>query len=368
MIDRAEIQVQMADGYPLDAERLDVSLSAHWSPYVQGTLVCKLPPAPVVAALDPLQPAPPVVQIRLERHFGDDTNSLAEWTRRAGAPVSCAKLTAAGAGAIAWGTALTHHYNGGPIPSQILDLVTTVDDLATDEKAGTLTLGLGGAELRLQDVTTATDQQLRGGQQVSITDWVNEVLDRCSLGALTVGNPTLMAAPVWEAERTAWDTIDDALAGTLICDERQRWRLVGKDDTAPGPAVTLADVTELSRTHSRRDWHDDVVIVWEWNDGVADQRVLEYSTGYIGTKPLVVHEQQAYPGYVPGEPRRSDVLAARERRKGQEHTYTAPFDLTIRPMTEVAITDSSGTRPARISKVTWAWPACTMTITTREGS
>lgn len=370
MIDRYTITATTPAGHPLDVTDLDVKLADTWSPYVQGTSVCKLPPAPVVSELDPRQGTVPVINVLIIRHFGDDGNSLAEWTKRAAAPtVKVSELTALGANKVSWGTGLANHWNGGPVNGQQLALALPVDALATDERAGTLTLDIGGKELRLQDAVNEHPVQLTGQ---NVRDGLNDLLGRLRLGYLVSGGETPFVAPLWPAGQSAWDLVNGWLGDSgerLICDEAGHWRVISRDRTTPAPPVTLAGLTTLSRRLTRQDWHDGVAVIWKWqgpnpDNPTGDPVSFTYVETYGGntwTRPLVVEQDAQYPG-----PYLAQYLWEREHRKGETHAYSAPADLTVRPLHTVAITDSVGTRDATITSVALKFPDATLTIETRE--
>ena len=351
-------------------ERLQLTLSDTWAPYVRGTLVIKLPAADVLAALDPRQAVPPRIDVHLVRAFGDDRNSIAAWTAAAAPPtVKLSELTALGFNKASWGTGKANHYNGAPIPGQELRLTLTVDELDTDEAAGTCTLTIGGAELRLQEQTALDTRPLLGNR---IRDAVNEVLKKTGLGQLGAGEgEAYYLPPVWEERQTAWDVLHDWLdliEYRLICDEHGKWRIVNRTATRPGKAVTLAGLKEMSRQLTRREWYDAVEIWWKWTepDPITGQPVqrtqLEQSTNSTSWTKVKNVE-------LTGPPKGSNTanwLLQRYRRMGERHTYTAPLDLDVKPLDHIQITDSAGTRTATITSVTISLPEAEIVIETRE--
>lgn len=369
MIARYTMTAATPSGHPLDVSSLQVSLSDTWAPYVQGTLVAKLPPAPVLTELDPRQAHPPMLSVVIVRSFGDDRNRIAKWAELTpGSTVKLSDLTALGFGAASWSTGHAEHFNGAPVSGQEIRLSLAVDGLDTDERDGTLTLDLGGAELRLQDMPAERTATLLGDR---LRDPINEVLTMLDLGALGPGGEMTYLPPVWEEGSTAWDVLSrwlDGIEYRLIFDETGRWRLVNRDSTRDAPPVTLAGLTQLSRKLTRRDWHDGVLVIWRWEGPDPSNPTetvpftfREYSGSTTWTRPLIVERDAQYPG-----PWLADELWRRYSRKGEVHQYTAPADLTVRPLDTLTITDSAGTRTATITTVTLAFPAAKLTVSTRE--
>ena len=65
---------------PLDIKALDLALADTWSPHVKGEARATALDDAVLAALDPRQTIPPVVDVVVDRHAGSAANSLAAWT------------------------------------------------------------------------------------------------------------------------------------------------------------------------------------------------------------------------------------------------------------------------------------------------
>lgn len=369
-IDRFSITAAMVDGYPLDVTELSVTLSDTWAPYVHGVVVCTLPPMPIVLALDPRAALPPELVVQIVRSFGDDGNRVSEWTEQAGAPtVKISEWTALGAGAADWSTANAAQYNAEPRSGQEMHLRLTVDEVQTDERAQTMTLTIGGRELRLQEVPAFDSRTLLGPR---IRDAVNEALVLTNLGRLGAGEGmTPYSPPVWPDGQPAWDALHswlDAIEHRLIWDEQGQWRVISRDTTRPGTPVVLEGLKELSRKLTRADWFDSVEVRWTWetiNPGTGQtvkNEIREPSTWSASwTKPLIYEMQ--------GPPKGSGMandLWMRYSRKGEKHAYTAPADLGVRPLDRVPITDSAGTRNAVITSVTLNFPAAELTVETRE--
>lgn len=367
-IDRYAMTGVTHDGHPLKIVSLDIEMSDSWSPYVRGTLVCVYNPALPFESLDPRQSTVPTVDVHITRSFGDDGNSLAAWTQASGgSPVSVADLTTLGANAASF--TLANHWNGAPIDGQSLNLRLAVDDLTTDERAYTMTLSIGGNELRLQDAKLPRDKQLTGR---TVRYGVNDLLGYLGLGSLVSGGELGLIAPLWRSGSTAYDTIVDWFDGfglRLIYDEAGKWRVIELESDAPQVTLTLSEVTELGLTLSRADWYDSVAVIWRWEspnpeDPEGDpipRQFVEYSSGPGNSRPRIENRDAVYPG-----PFLADYLYERDVRKGQKHAYSAPINLNARPLQNLLIVNSSAARQATITNVRFSFPDATMRVETRE--
>jgi hypothetical protein len=246
-----------------------------------------------------------------------------------------------------------------------------IRSLSSNLTEGTLSLTLATDEALLQDYALVSSTNF-APTSLQLRPLIKQVLARIG-GYLAEGltDATMDAtAVIWLPGQSAWDYLTPLLqeAGLkLYCDEQRLWHLIDDTFTQPGLAElwSIETIKGLDDIIDRdgQDWFDAVVIKYTWTtaagaalstydiasvDGFSKVRRLEYETSYPG----------------PGAAQR---ILDRALARGHQLHVTAVSNYALQPSMACDVYILG--KPAEhlyIKATSWAFPADTMTVTTRQ--
>lgn len=360
-------------GATLNADSARVTVDESWSPFVQVNVECGLPDdLESMVAVDPRDADR--VTLTLRRDYGEVwANSV--FTAAHPTPTTNATLTAAYGGLT--NGAITSLFFRSWNAFGVRDSDTRVFDVTVrrrtiDHLSKKVTLELASDEALLQDYALiATTKYVN--VQTSLRGLVAYVLGLVGATLQPGSDDASITAGAleWAPGQSAWDflrTPVETAALRLWCDEARHWWLTAR---APLSAGSLTLTTGENGTLKSAvdsidrdgDWHDAVVITYQWTDALgAQQRAYDVAGDALtATKVYSVTRDQKYPGagaaaqmlkQSAGRGRVLDLTAVADYRAAPGQAFTAQL-----PDTPI--------QTGVVSAVTWQLPSAEMTVRTR---
>lgn len=345
-----------------------VTLDESWSPYVQASLTIPIPPADVLAALDPRRPGGARVRVTLTQRFGSSeplSTLSADWS---GMTLEDVSALYAGQTLAAISDTYGRPYNAsGTQASTVRRLTLHLRARTVRRSTGTVVLDLASDEALLQDLARVDDTPVQPAQ-TNVRSAVQLVLDE--IGATLMPGPDNGTidpdALFWQPGVSGWNYVSPLVTAAglrLYCDERRRWHLVKPLAATEGELVIdrarlTADESKLSR---EGDWYEAVVVTYRWTDSAGTERERHDVAALPDwTRAHHVVHERPWPG-----PGAAAALLARARARGREDAGTLVSDYTAVPGQRLVFT---GDDPAEglLARVRWDLGTDEMQVRSRD--
>lgn len=316
-------------GLELDVKRATIALDEAWAPYCQAELTCSLPPADVLAIIDP----------------------------RAGARVFITITQ-------------TVHPPNPDVAAQIRTFDLGVRTRRADYTTGELTITAASDEALLQDYARVTGTPYTPGT-TSARAAIAYAVERvdATLDAGTADATIDPEASTWVAGLSGWDYVAPIVQAAnlrLWCDENRRWHLTEANSLVTGYADLeyRSTITSLSDNIDRAaEWADAVVIEYRWTDSAGEQHVSYDTASDPGFSKTLKLE---HPTKKPAAGAAARVLK-RVRARGRSVEVRAVSDFGISPAMPAAITmPDAGLVTGAVAALTWSFPEDEMEVRTRD--
>lgn len=346
-----------------------VTLDEGWSPYAQAQLVCKLPDADAMEALD-LRTIPLRLDLRARQDFGT-LWSLAVLTADYAGSMAALTVAFGGKPLSAVYTKYSHPWNTfgrRPSTSRRFDLVIT--ERIFDHVAGELRITAASGEALLQSDALIATATFDPGT-TSVKTIVGLVLDRLD-ATLQPGAPDATveaAATIWSPGVSAWDYVAPLCQAAnlkLWCDEVGRWWLTEVQPTTPGALVLTEGVTITEGTDTMSVasdvWFDAVVVVYKWTDSFDLNNTAYDVAGPTHPRNVYrVEHNTPYPG-----PGAAAGILNRAQGRGRTLDVAAVSDYRARPGQAATITlPNTEIQTGYVASVAWGWPDNEMRVASR---
>lgn len=366
-------RVMTGDGAIVDLGDVsaELNLDESQSPYGDATVTFKLPTdEATLALLDPREQGGLRLLLEFRESVGDPV-ILSEITADHGGDVST--ITAAYGPALTPAKVTTQYFTGwnddetrpgATIRSNLLASAKTAE-----HSPHSIIISAATDEAMLQAYRLAQTVSSTSGS-LSVRDTVNFALSK--IGAVLIPGPVDAtvadaAAIIWEPGVSGWEYVSNIAeaAGLVVrCDERRRWTLTNRDDTAgnftPSRFTEARDVTDITTDL----YADGVVVRYDWADPTTGVRMLRFDVATQTEQPFkVVRIDRSVPFPGAGAAR---YWLRRLAARGRVLELEQVSDYTARP--GQAITASLPHTPAQIGyveSVTWRLPEARQSIRTR---
>lgn len=306
------------------------TLDELYSPFIRASLRIPLPPADVLAALDPRSGAR--CRLSIVQEFGEPF-TLAEITAGSGSSTAAWTADLAAAPLAAWTERYGRPYNETARRSRTRRFNLGVRNYVADHNAATLDVLLDGDEALLQDYALVQTTPAQPAT-ATVRGAVALVLGRigASLGAGPDDGPINAEAAPWMPGQTAWDYVKplvDTAGLRLYCDERRVWHLVQPLAPTEGSLAFSDQNATLLQEQVARDeeWFDAVVIVYRWTDSGGINRTAYDTAAVEGfTRAMTLDYDRPFPG--PGAAR---AILDRARGRGRVESVSAVLNPDATP-------------------------------------
>lgn len=317
---------------PLDILSATITLDETWAPYIQASMVCKIPSATVLAALNPRQAN------RVTIVISSDSGPY-----NTGTPVATSRTLNLG-----------------------------LRSRTIDRRAGTMDLSFASDEALLQD-----NKFIATGPSTSAATSARAIVSlqlSTSLPApltFAAGDDGVVAAgAIQNPGVSAWDYLLPLVqkAGLrLWCDETRTWQLRTAGTTAGSTPYILdarTNVTQVTDQISRDsvEWFDAVMLTYQWTDAGNVQRVAYDQATSVGwTKAIAITYLNPSPGVGAAA-----AMLTRATARGNPINATALSDYSMTPGRPIALAQvNASTLIGTIQSVSWSFPGDEMIIKSR---
>jgi hypothetical protein len=393
-IDRHTITANLPSGDEVAVGEGYLQLDEILSPFARAELQVTRPAD--LVGLDPRTDDPRII-LNLLREFSD-SDTVADLSAAYGAGTVAALTAFYGGVSLAY---LSQAHNLNWVPGETRPPQRRTADLALrsriDNGDGTFTITLSSDEAYLQDYAPWGGDDDPGvaylyadpfnstGSLNSLVRWVvlrvlpDAVLEFSTLdydiSDLYVQDMTGNGY-LWIAGQSAWEFLAPLVqvsGGRLWCDEQRVWHFDRAPVSAAGSLLLegTGSITDYSGTLSREgdsDWYNAVVIIYEWNDPVTDQKLIGKDSAPDAASwpalPRVLtirHADTVNPG-----PGAASNLLARSLARGYDIPTTATSDFTARPGMAVSIEPDDTPYTAVLASVRWDFERAEMDVTLRD--